>query len=93
MESAVKRAIAEYNRYRTPEAYAEIIKTKPSQVRLKFTGPFCISCGVLDYIEDFIYEMKKVSKADWEIAEIEAGQEFIVTYRVRRRPRQGEALA
>jgi hypothetical protein len=58
LEELVRRTIILYNRYRSPEAVAKLVRASPEAVTIEFSGSFCYSCGVLDYIEDFIYEFK-----------------------------------
>jgi len=58
LEELVRRAIMLYNRYRSPEAVAKAVMVKPEVVTLSITGSFCYSCGVLNYVEDFVHEFK-----------------------------------
>lgn len=58
LEELVRKAVALYNRYRSPEAVAKLVRTSPETITIAFSGSFCYSCGVLDYIEDFIHEFK-----------------------------------
>ncbi|MEM2211682.1 MAG: hypothetical protein QXK35_07785 [Nitrososphaerales archaeon] len=68
LKDAIIEAINEYNEYRSPEANAKLIKMGKKEFILEFVGPFCESCGVYDYFEDFIYELKKLINIDIEIA-------------------------
>lgn len=54
----MRRATLLYNRYRSPEAVAKAVNVTPDVVTLLITGSFCYSCGVLDYVEDFVHEFK-----------------------------------
>lgn len=68
LEDLVRKAVALYNRYRSPEAIAKLVHVSPENVTIAFSGSFCYSCGVLDYIEDFIYEFKILTdKAELKI--------------------------
>jgi hypothetical protein len=58
LEELVRKAVILYNRYRSPEAVAKLVQVSPETVTIAFSGSFCYSCGVLDYIEDFIHEFK-----------------------------------
>ena len=62
LEELVHRAILLYNRYRSPEAVAKVVIVTPEVVTLSITGSFCYSCGVLDYAEDFVHEVKMLTK-------------------------------
>jgi len=68
LEDLVRKAVALYNRYRSPEAIAKVVNVSPENVTIAFSGSFCYSCGVLDYIEDFIHEFKILTdKAELKI--------------------------
>ena len=58
LEQLVRKTVALYNRFRSPEAFAKIVYVSPEIVTISFSGSFCYSCGVLDYIEDFVHEFK-----------------------------------
>jgi hypothetical protein len=82
----VSRAIEVYNRYRSPEATAKLVGAEKDGFILDFEGPFCQSCGVNDYFEDFIYELETLNGSLMvEIKEVEpAGpQSFSVRYSVK----------
>jgi len=74
-----------YNRYRSPEATAKLLELEEDGFTIAFEGPFCQSCGVQDYFEDFVYELKSLSNVEAEIQEIEqtSPQSFKVQYRVK----------
>ena len=82
----VLRTIEVYNRYRSPEATAKLLKLEKDGFTIEFEGGFCQSCGVQDYFEDFIYELKGLgSDVEVEIREIEqtSSQSFNVQYVVK----------
>ena len=87
LDDLVSRAIEVYNRYRSPEATAKLVKAEKDSLILEFWGPFCQSCGVNTYFEDFIYELEGIYRRSLraEIKEIEpAGpQRFRVHYCIR----------
>lgn len=58
----VLRAIENYNRYRSPEAVAKLVETGEGYVVIDFTGSFCFTCGVYDWFEDFIYELRQIEE-------------------------------
>jgi hypothetical protein len=59
----VLRTIEVYNRYRSPEATAELVKIGQDNFLIEFNGSFCLGCGVREYFEDFIHELENISKA------------------------------
>ncbi|MCS7123864.1 MAG: hypothetical protein NZ932_00380 [Candidatus Bathyarchaeota archaeon] len=59
LKDSVVKAIDEYNKYRSPEARAKLVRLSGKELILDFEGSFCSSCGVYDYLEDFIYELQK----------------------------------
>ncbi|MGB9853743.1 MAG: hypothetical protein ACPLRY_02920 [Candidatus Bathyarchaeales archaeon] len=62
------KAIEEYNKYRRPEAKAKPVKINEKELVLDFEGSFCRTCGVSDYLEDFIYELQKLVNVKIKIA-------------------------
>ncbi len=58
-EKIISSVIEEYNKFRSPEATAKCIEFKGKKILIEFNGPFCTSCGVLDYFEDFIIEAER----------------------------------
>ena len=62
LNDVVLRAIEVYNRYRSPEATAKLVGIKKDGFIIDFKGPFCQSCGVNDYFEDFIHELEDISR-------------------------------
>ena len=55
-------AIQVYNKYRSPQAKATLVKVKKDCFVVDFEGSFCESCGVREYIEDLIYELEGVNQ-------------------------------
>ncbi|MDI9610443.1 MAG: N-acetyltransferase [Archaeoglobales archaeon] len=70
-----KEVVAKFNKYRSPEANAEILEIGDDFAVVKITGPFCVSCGLFDYFEDIAIEAN-ARVIDYE--EAEGG--FIVRY-------------
>ena len=81
----ILRAVEVYNRYRSPEATAKLLKLEEDGFTIEFKGSFCQSCGVQDYFEDFVYELKGLNNVEAEIQEIEqtSPQSFKVRYLVK----------
>ncbi len=70
-----KEEIEKFNRYRSPEANAELLEFDRRRAKVLFTGPFCVSCGIYDYFEDLTVDIgAKIESFD----EFEDG--FVVTY-------------
>jgi hypothetical protein len=65
---SVLKAIEEYNKYRSPEAKAKLVKISEKELLLDFEGSFCRTCGVSDYLEDFIYELQKLVDVKMRVA-------------------------
>jgi len=79
IDELIREAIQAYNRYRAPEARAEVIDIdEDGNVRVRFEGHFCVTCGVNDYIEDLKYFLEDVGvRADLqEIVEPNNPEEF-----------------
>jgi hypothetical protein len=57
-----------YNRFRSPEVFAKVVMVTTDNVTVSFSGSFCYSCGVLDFLEDFVHEFKMLTnKAELKI--------------------------
>jgi hypothetical protein len=52
-------AIEKYNKYHSPEAKAKFVKLNKNSAVIEFSGPFCNSCGVSDWFDDFKIELEK----------------------------------
>jgi hypothetical protein len=95
LNKLVLRALEIYNRYRSPEAAAKLVGWKKDGFVIEFKGAFCLSCGVRDYFEDFIYELEDLNRNfRVEIKEIEptGSQSFRVIYVVKGEFSDEEAL-
>jgi len=80
------KTVEVYNRYRSPEATAKLFRLEEDGFIIEFERSFCQSCGVQDYFEDFIYELKSLNSAvEVEIGEIEqtSPRSFKVQYIVK----------
>lgn len=49
----VRKALNEYNKYRVPEVKGELLSFSSGEVKVRFSGPFCRTCGFYDYFEDY----------------------------------------
>ena len=88
LEETVRKAIARYNRFRSPEAVAKLVRMSPENVTIAFSGAFCNSCGVLGYIEGFIHDFKTLSsKVELKIGKTRqtSPRSFEVDYKIKTR--------
>ena len=86
LEGLIRKTVAIYNRYRSPEAIAKLVQVSPENVTIAFSGSFCYSCGVLNYIEGFIHEFKRVTdKVDLKIGTTRqtSPRSFEVDYKIK----------
>jgi len=60
LKQSVLEAVANYNKYRSPEATAKLVKMGERSFKIEFSGSFCYGCGVGDYFEDFTYELRSI---------------------------------
>jgi len=81
MKKSIEDGIKEFNKWRSPEAKAKLISIENGKIKVKFSGPFCLSCGIYDYFEDLriFLEEKKIKVKIEKIEEKEDG--FLVTFR------------
>lgn len=70
LRKAVERAIEEYNKYRSPEATARLVKLGNGEAVIVFEGSFCETCGVDEWVVDMEYVMKDLG-IDAELKAIE----------------------
>ncbi|MEM0361461.1 MAG: hypothetical protein QXY36_02185 [Sulfolobales archaeon] len=57
----VEKAIEMYNRLRGVESQARLIELrKDGTLVVEFSGTFCMSCGVVDWVEDLAYVIKSM---------------------------------
>jgi hypothetical protein len=85
LEELVRKPVLLYNRYRSPEAIVKIENVTAENVTIAFTGSFCYSCGVIDYLEDFVHEFKMLTdKAELKIGKTREinPRSFEANYRV-----------
>jgi len=61
------RAVDSYNRYRKPEAEASLVKVRGNELVVDFEGSFCWTCGVYDFFEDLIYEVKNLHQVEMKV--------------------------
>ncbi len=67
LKNVAKRALEDYNRIRAPEAIAKLIRVKDNLLYIEFTGSYCETCGLYDWIEDFKYVLEDLGvKAEIE---------------------------
>ena len=79
-----EESIQKFNKYHSPEAVAEYVRHEKDRVYVKFYGPFCRSCGIYDYFEDILVDLKDAGiEAEVEsYEELEDEDGFLVVYRV-----------
>jgi len=73
IEMVVKKAVEEYNKYRAPEAIANILNIENDRVVVIFQGSFCETCGVYDWVEDLKYELENFN-VDADIISVKEGK-------------------
>jgi hypothetical protein len=94
LNKLVLKAIEIYNCHRSPEAAAKLVGIEKDGFSIEFNGAFCLSCGVTDYFEDFIYELKDLnSNFGVEIKEIKQFglQSYRVHYLIKRNSSDAES--
>ena len=68
LQEQINKAVTLYNRLHSPEATAKIVKATLESVTIAFSGAFCYSCGVMDFLDDFAHEFKMLTdKAELKI--------------------------
>ena len=86
LNEIVLKAVEVFNRYRSPEATARLVRMEQDGFVIEFEGPFCLGCSVRDYFEDFIYELEDVEggfRVEMKETEPAGSQSFKVRYLVK----------
>lgn len=52
-KNKIEKTVAEFNKYRSPEATARLVSLKGNLLEVEFAGHFCRTCGFYDYFDDF----------------------------------------
>ncbi len=79
LEKQIKGAIESFNKIRKPEAIARLLEFKDKKFLVKFTGHMCFSCGVYDYFEDLMWELRDLGIE----TKIESYKNFINYFKVK----------
>lgn len=81
--SKVMYAIDLYNKFRSPEAVASLVKVDEETIQISFKGSFCFTCGLNEWFEDFrlLLEENGINSKIYSIEQIDA-DEFLVTFRI-----------
>jgi len=85
LQNRVEEAIVQFNRYRSPEAVAKLVSLGEDEIVLEIAGPYCQSCGLFDWFDDFTFELRAAGGPRATFACYEpAGREeaYRVTYRL-----------
>lgn len=88
MEEVVEEAIKEYNKYRRSVAEAKKLKVDDGGLLVEISGTLCHTCGLLDYLEDLVYEVERVTSeygASLRDYEQVADDKYVVRYRIEKR--------
>lgn len=84
-KKAVLEAVEAYNHFRSPEATVKLVKIEKDRMIMDFEGSFCTSCGVYDYLEDFVYELQNFIGVDMKILHFDnyGSEKIRVEYKVK----------
>ncbi|WP_448577406.1 hypothetical protein [Thermosphaera sp.] len=60
LNKTISSSIELYNRTRSPEATARLLELdeKRGFFKVEFTGSFCLTCGLRDWLEDLAYILR-----------------------------------
>jgi len=70
LRGLLSEAAEEYNRYRAPEAEAEVLGVEGDRFMVRFTGSFCYTCGFYDYFDDYAFLLEDDYGVRVRIAEV-----------------------
>jgi len=71
----LQKAVAKYNKYRSPEVTARVLSGNERLFEIEFKGPFCHTCGFYDYFDDLraLLEDFGIKTKVTEVKEIDEG--------------------
>ena len=80
-EQSVKLAIENYNNHFKPASVAELKEIGEKSIKVEFSGPFCKTCGIEEYFDDFRDELEKleINTVIGEIKEL-SNKNFVVEF-------------
>jgi len=86
LREKVEKAIEEFNKYRKPEAVARLLSLSERAIVLEIAGPYCRSCGLADWFDDFAVELRaqggpRAVFTDYEPSD-ETEEAYVVTYAI-----------
>ena len=61
LEEVVRKTVLLFNRFKSPEATAKVVSVTLDTVTISYSGSFCYSCGVTDFLEDFVHDFKMLT--------------------------------
>ncbi len=68
LEEVLRKTVQLYNRAKSPAATAKIVSVALEKVTVAYSGSFCYSCGVYDFLADFVHDFKALTdKAELKI--------------------------
>jgi len=67
----IDKAIQTFNKYRGLEAHAKVINYHGDTLIVDFRGTYCQTCGLYDYFEDLIYDLKDLVDVEIKVENAE----------------------
>jgi hypothetical protein len=61
LDQFAHKAILLYNRLRSPEVTVKLVLVTSVSITVAFSGGFCYSCGVMDYVDSFAQQFRTLS--------------------------------
>ena len=78
----IAKGIEKFNKFRNPEARAELVSIAENQILIRFSGHMCYTCGTYDYFEDLLYEIRdlgvEIRIKDWQME----NESYLVLYEI-----------
>jgi len=79
----VLKGIEKFNDLRAPEARAQLVEFREGKILVRFSGQMCFSCGVFDYFEDLLYEIRDLGiKVEIKDFRRESEDCYLVLYKI-----------
>jgi hypothetical protein len=80
----VFKGLERFNDIRAPEARAQLVEFREGEILVRFSGYMCFSCGLFDYFDDLIYELRDFG-IEIKIKDFRREGEdcYLVTYKIK----------
>ncbi|MEM0481130.1 MAG: hypothetical protein QXQ14_03050 [Candidatus Aenigmatarchaeota archaeon] len=82
MKEVIEKCLEEFEKLFGEEAKVEIKEIKENEIRARFFGHMCYTCGAQDYFDDFAQILSEFLGEKWVVEDYEnLEDEYLVTFK------------